>query len=277
MPRRIIFSVFSFYLLAGLLEVNVYAGVDTVLGVGRYHMDRRTTFDESCRLALQKSKENALSKAGFEKITAFSRDICSDVGSTAECRLYQDTTVTYSGGFISGYELESEKKLDGVHGTECEIRIIAKIKKYLEKPDPNFTVSAGVQTDILREGERLAISGEVTQPSYVYFLGFYPDIDSDHYYALGREQSSASKVQGKFTFPSEGSKEQVEVFVQFPKDFKRDTTYETVLVLASKKKLDILEKIKVTEFMVQLDILGRNKWAETRVGYAIVRSVEKKI
>jgi len=251
------------------LQWNV-AVAEIFEGVGRYHQDRQTTRAEACDRALHKSKKDAFSKAGLERFSSVTRETCSEIEEQVECQLYQDTLNTYSGGYIAGYE-KTESMVYRGHGPECEIRIQANVKEYAATIDPNLTLSASLNEDIFRDDDVLAIKGEVSQLSYLYFLGWYPDIDSETYRAINGKHFLNEQVNGTFNFPNSPNSD-FELLMKFPADIKKERTLEFIIIVASKVKISILGEERISSFRARLDAIGRDQWTETSLGYAIVKT-----
>lgn len=235
-------------------------------GVGRYHQGKRTTEEEACRHALRNSKQNVFTKAGLEKFSSQSREMCAETGEAVSCKLYLETLNTYSGGYISEYTKE-EKIEDGDNGRECVITIKADVKKYTIKEDANFALEASLNERTYRDGELLNIQGEVSKPSYLYALGYYPDIDSEYYYRI---DETTQQVTGKFNFPAvlETDKEMI---TQFPPEIKKNMTFEEVIIVASKKKISILDKERIGRFRGRLEKVGRDQWTDLHLSYVILK------
>ena len=68
------------------------------------------------------------------------------------------------------------------------------------------------------------------------------------------------------------NKNKYKIFAQLPKNYKKKEAYEFWIVIASKIKLDILERQKISELNKRLFELGRSNWEIRRLGYKIVRN-----
>ena len=266
--KSIVASTFIFLVLL-CLQWNI-ALAEIFEGVGHYHQDRQTTRAEACDRALHKSKKDAFSKAGLERFSSVTRETCSEIEEQVECQLYQDTLNTYSGGYIAGYE-KTESMVDRGNGSECQILIQANVKEYGASIDPNLTLSASLNEDIFRAGDALSIKGEVSQLSYLYFLGWYPDIDSETYRAINGNSFLNEPVNGAFAFPG-SSNSNFELRMEFPANIKKDRTLEFIIIVASKVKISILGEESISSFRARLDAIGRDQWTETSLGYAIVKT-----
>ena len=77
-------------------------------------------------------------------------------------------------------------------------------------------------------------------------------------------------VEKSFNIPSKNNTK-YKLMTKFPKDFPQDETYEFFIIVASKKKLDILSKQNIIDFNKRLSRLGRSNWEMKRLGYTIMR------
>jgi hypothetical protein len=259
------------FVLAGSVCISAATSGETVTAEGRSLIDRNTTRDQACQKALLESKMNALSNLGLETIGFIQEEVCSEVDDDTNCVLYQDTVNSTTGGYISHYDRSEEIDNDD-YGDWCVIRIQAEVEKYKEDLDPDYIMSATLNQRVFLEGTSIKIKGEINKESYIYVLGWYPDIDPDSYRKLYPNHYEKDELTiGKFSIPSQEKGEQYELPTEFSDDLKNDRTNEWLILLASKQKIEVPSREKTTDFYSRLNILGQNKWIIRRLGYSIVK------
>ena len=260
----------SSFLIVFFLTSNVLA--EWVSSEGRYFIDRKTTRDEACNIALEEAKQNALKKIVGENLKSNQLEVCTDNENKSRCTLYQNTFNYVEGGYINEIKNKKEEILQSEPEKECLITIDAFVKEYDEKPDVNFTLEANLNQKLrLYDGEKISITGEVMQKSYITVLGWYPDTDKENYYQIFPNQYDKNNlVEKSFNIPSKNNTK-YNLMTKFPKDFPQDETYEFFVIVASKKKLDILSKQNIIDFNKRLSRLGRSNWEIKRLGYTIMR------
>ena len=123
------------------------------------------------------------------------------------------------------------------------------------------------------EGDKLSISGQVSQPAYINVLGWYPDSDKDTYYKVFPNQFEKNNSVKKFFYiPRKNILNKYELRTKIPDNVKEDETYEFFVIIASKKQFVILDNEKVLDFKKRLSILGRSNWDMKKIGYTIIRN-----
>ena len=266
-PRLCLLWVSKFFFVF-VISSSCYG--EWVKSSGSFFIDRQTSRSEACENALEQTKQNALKKILGEKLDHNQLEICTDNQETSRCTLYQNTFNYIEGGFISETRNKKETIIDGNPEKECQISLEAFVEKYKEKPDYNFTLSAQLdQKPRVYEGHTLEISGQVSQEAFISILGWYPDVDKGNYHKIfPNKHSKNNLVKEFFNIPN---KNKYKLKTKFPNNFFKDETYEFFVIVASKKKLVILEKEKVIDFKKRLSILGRSNWDMKKIGYTIMR------
>ena len=167
-----------------------------------------------------------------------------------------------------------EEIIDSKPENECRITLRAYVNKYKEERDYNFTLSAKLNNKpTVYEGDKLSISGQVSQPAYINVLGWYPDSDKDTYYKVFPNQfEKNNSVKNFFYIPRKDVLNKYELRTKIPDNVKEDETYEFFVIIASKKQFIILDNEKVLDFKKRLSILGRSNWDMKKIGYTIIRN-----
>lgn len=95
----------SSVLIVFFITSNVLA--EWVSSEGRYFIDRKTTRDEACNIALEEAKQNALKKIVGENLKSNQLEVCTDNENKSRCTLYQNTFNYVEGGYIN--EIKNKK------------------------------------------------------------------------------------------------------------------------------------------------------------------------
>ena len=241
-------------------------------GKGMSYWDDRTSKKDACDIAELEAKNDVLRQLGLERLKSNQVEACLDSGDKVNCELYQSTFNTISGGYIKNFEI-LEQKRGGIDNKFCVVKIIADAIKFKGKHDPNFIINADIG-DRRRffEGSHLTINAELNKEAFVSVLGWYPDIDKENYYKLfPNEFDKNNFLQNSFKIPTRINSKRYKLDIGFPADLKKDETQEFIIVLATKRKFAILNKIKVSELLTRLDDEGKSNWYMQKIGYSVLR------
>ena len=244
----------------------------SIKGKGKSYWDDRTSKKDACDMAELEAKNDVLRQLGLERLKSNQVEACSDSGDKVNCELYQSTFNTISGGYIKNFEI-LEQKRGGIDNKFCVVKIIADAIKFKGKHDPNFIINANIG-DRRRffEGSHLTINAELNKEAFVSVLGWYPDIDKENYYKLfPNEFDKNNFLQNRFKIPTRINSKRYKLDIGFPADLKKDETQEFIIVLATKRKFAILNKIKVSELLTRLDEEGKSNWYMQKIGYSVLR------
>ena len=244
----------------------------SIKGEGMSYWDDRTSKKDACDIAELEAKNDVLRQLGLERLKSNQVEACSDSGDKVNCELYQSTFNSISGGYIKNFEI-LEQKRGGIDNKFCVVKIIADAVKFKGKHDPDFIINADIG-DRRRffEGSHLTVNAELNKEAFVSVLGWYPDIDKENYYKLfPNEFDKNNFLQNRFKIPTRSNSTRYKLDIGFPPDLKKDETQEFIIVLATKRKFAILDKIKVSELLTRLDEEGKSNWYMQKIGYSVLR------
>ena len=266
-------SVSSIVIFYTFTPSNSFAKTNlSVNGEGMSYWDDRTAKKDACDMAELEAKNDVLRQLGLERLKSNQVEACSDSGDKVNCELYQSTFNTISGGYIKNFEI-LEQKRGGIDNKFCVVKIIADAVKFKGKHDPDFIINADIG-DRRRffEGSHLTINAELNKEAFVSVLGWYPDIDKENYYKLfPNEFDKNNFLQNRFKIPTRSNSTRYKLDIGFPSDLKKDETQEFIIVLATKRKFAILNKIKASELLTRLDDEGKSNWYMQKIGYSVLR------
>lgn len=266
-------SVSSAVIFFTFMPLSTFANTNlSVKGEGMSYWDDRTSKKDACDMAELEAKNDILRQLGLERLKSNQVEACSDSGDKVNCELYQSTFNTISGGYIKNFEI-LEQKRGGIDNKFCVVKIIADAVKFKGKHDPDFIINADIG-DRRRffEGSHLTINAELNKEAFVSVLGWYPDIDKDNYYKLfPNEFDKNNFLKNRFNIPTRSNSTRYKLDIGFPTNLKKDETQEFIIVLATKRKFAILNKIKVSELLTRLDDEGKSNWYMQKIGYSVLR------
>ena len=276
--HRLYLSLVNKLLIFFIILFPTLSNAEWINSEGSEYIDRKTTIDEACKIALMKAKRNALSKANLERLQSNQIQICSENKVSSDCELFESTFDYIEGGFINEIKnQEGETSRETVVNAEpfdqCIVKILANVVKYKEKSDPNFILSAKLlNKPTIYEGENIIINGEVNKKSFISVYGWYPDIDANTYYQIFPNQYDKNQVfEKKIQIPRQSSMNKYQITTSFPKKLKKNETQEVLIVIATKKKFDIIKEQKIVDFRKRLNSLGRYNWKRIILGYTILK------
>lgn len=266
-------SVSSAVIFLTFTPLSSYANTSlSIKGKGMSYWDDRTSKKDACDIAELEAKNDVLRQLGLERLKSNQVEACLDSEDKVNCELYQSTFNTISGGYIKNFEI-LEQKRGGIDNKFCVVKIIADAIKFKGKHDPNFIINADVgNRRRFFEGSHLTINAELNKEAFVSVLGWYPDIDKENYYKLfPNEFDKNNYLQNRFKIPTRINSKRYKLDIGFPADLKKDETQEFIIVLATKRKFAILNKIKISELLTRLDEEGKSNWYMQKIGYSVLR------
>ena len=267
--------LFLLLVSSALFFYSVKCFADTVQstdGKGMSYWDDKTSKKEACDKAELEAKNDVLRKLGLETLQSNQIEACTDSGDKVNCKLYQSTFNTISGGYIKTFKI-LETGRGGNDNKFCVVKIVADAVKFEGKHDPDFIINANIG-DRRRffEGSNLVIDAELSKEAFVNVLGWYPDIDKDNYYKLYPNQfENDNLLENKFNIPTRANSTKYKLNIGFPEKLKKDETQEFIIVLATKRKFAILNQIKLSELLTRLDDEGKSNWYMQKIGYSVLR------
>ena len=256
-----------------LVFVSSEAFSEWISAEGRYFLSRDITQRECDANALMEARRAAMSKAGLETLASTTRDMCVEAGAETNCEMHQQTMNYFDGGFIAGTRNLQRRKETTTSGEVCVASIEANVKKYSSRADPNFLLQAELTgRSRKRHGESFQITGEATKGAHLYLFGYYPKTHGEKYFRILPNQHEGSQIsEGFFQIPGANYKKKYMFRAEFPENTKSREIMEYLIVVASKKKLDMLSEQTSEDFHRRLHEVGRENWQKIELGYSILR------
>ncbi len=270
-------SLVNRLILAGTLSVSLSSQADTISVNGTYLLPETMSKAACYQKALMQAKQNAVRQVLGERLSNEMLEVCEETEQQISCRLFQQTLNWFDDGYLASLQHDrSQNRIIAHDGfEECLVQITAEVKSFKGKPDPSFGLSAQiVGPKRKRHGEGIKIFGETTQDAHLSLLGWYPELDGDHFYRIvPNENDAPEKAKGKFDFPTAGASESYELFASWDSSYQEgelSEASEVILVLATKKDFPLLEVEPATSFYKRLDELGRENWKIAKLTYFVM-------
>ena len=237
---------------------------------GRFDLPKNISENESCYNAKIEAKKNAMMKAGLERGSFFTIDICLENENKSSCKLHQENQSYYEGGYINDIEIIEEKIVNTSNNKECLVVLNADITKFRSQHDPNYILEGNIKSKILKIGDEIILEGEVNQTSNIFLLSVSLDKNS-YVKLLPNEFEKLENIEGKFSIPSLLNSSKYSLEAQFPINYNRTSISEFLILLVTKKSFRLLNEEKSNSFYKRLDELGRKNWRIRRIGYTIIK------
>ena len=266
--NRVLKAILAFLYIA-LFTQNSFA--IEIEAEGRYYFPANISEVEACENAFIDARQSAMSQAGLEKGNFSQMDICSENENGAFCTLIQINQSYFDGGYILS-EKQVDKRIDG-QSKDRECVVIGKfdVQKFRSQPDVNFIVKAELDDRKYYSGQQVKIKGETNQKAYISLVGYSPRTDIFER-IVPSSFEPVIEVAGSFQIPSKQNSEKYELYAFIPENDAREEVAEFMILLATKKRFDLLEKSKASDFYKRLDELGRENWRKIELGYTIYRN-----
>ena len=264
-------------ILPAALVVSISAYADTISVDGTYLFPETMSKAACYQKALMQAKQNAVRQVLGERLSNEMLEVCEETEQQTSCRLFQQTLNWFDDGYLASLQYDRSQNRIITHDgfEECHVQITAEVKSFKSKPDPSFGLSAEiVGPRRKRHGEAITISGETTQDAHLSLLGWYPELDGDHFYRIvPNENDAPEKAKGKFTFPTADASGSYELFTSWDSSYQEgelSEASEVILVLATKKAFSLLEVEPASSFYKRLDELGRENWKIVKLTYFVM-------
>ena len=257
-----------------LIFISFKSTAEIVNGEGIYELPNNISVQDACDNAELSAQYDVLRKLGLERLKSNQVEACTDSGEKANCQFYQSTFNFVTGGYIKNYEVIKKNSEHFINNFKfCRVVIKAEAYKYKGEHDPEFILYADVGDKVrFFEGSPLVIYADLSEKAYINVLGWYPDIDKENYYKLyPNEFEKDNFLKKKFTIPTRDNSNRYELKLNFPENLKKDETQEFIIVLATKRKFAILNKIKISELLSRLDNENKHNWYMQKIGYSVLR------
>lgn len=244
---------------------------EIVTETGKHRHVGNISKNQSCRIAEQKAKKNAIIKSIGQTISSNVVSNCSEVDGEFECERNQlslfelNGVITFSkkiGKTNYGEEVGS----DGIFF--CEVTIRANVEPVKKNLDPTFQFDVKLNQEIFRSGEKMQIEINTSKKMYMTIFQWLP-------YG-GKKYNKITKI-----FPNKEFNKNTNNYLDgqlvleyetyFPEEIKENKVDEYLIFVASEKDINWLNNYSqiesLTRIFTKTNILMENHYS----GYILIK------
>ena len=244
---------------------------EIVTEAGKHRHVGNISKNQSCRIAEQKAKKNAIIKSIGQPISSNVVSNCSEVDGEFECERNQlslfelNGVITFSkkiGKTNYGEEVGS----DGIFF--CEVTIRANVEPVKKNLDPTFQFDVKLNQEIFRSGEKMQIEINTSKKMYMTIFQWLP-------YG-GKKYNKITKI-----FPNKEFNKNTNNYLDgqlvleyetyFPEEIKENKVDEYLIFVASEKDINWLNNYSqiesLTRIFTKTNILMENHYS----GYILIK------
>tara|TARA_X000000368_G_scaffold407223_1_gene386410 strand:+ start:1234 stop:2076 length:843 start_codon:yes stop_codon:yes gene_type:complete len=254
-----------------------------VNATGEYVLTPDISETECFNNAKQRALNNAAAALAGEKLVSETMKVCEASFETAQCELYQSSwSVIDAVSRKGGVKIINREKVNKNIYENCEVTIEVDLYK-TPKPDPNFDFSFEINQSKFLAGHKISLEDNPLKITIRPFDGKKMFINIFHWtpYEDGKNvnrifpRPEKEKYDGKINlissesvFPRESSGYSWRSI--FPKDHKRESVSEGILVFASKDDLQFAHSYTYEHFQEKLlEISNKNSRTKKTI-YVII-------
>ena len=230
-------------ILVLLLLLMYPANAEIVTATGKYKHLGDKTKNQSCKIAEEKAKKNAIIKTLGQSVSSEIVSKCSEIDGEYDCERNQLSLFELNGDITSSKIINKtyDKEL-GSEGSEilfCEINIEANVESVKQNLDPTFQFNVELNQEIFRSGEIIEIDIDTSKQMYMTIFQWLP-------YG-GTKYNKVTKI-----FPNKqlnkNTKNLIEgniklkYMVYFPEEIKQNKVDEYLVFIASEKEIPWLNE-----------------------------------
>ena len=253
------------------LFLSIPLKAEIVTEKGKHRHVGNISKNQSCKIAEQKAKKNAIIKSIGQTISSDVVSNCSEVDGEFECERNQlslfelNGVITFSkriGKLNYGEELGSE----GIFF--CEVTIRANVEPVKKNLDPTFQFDVKLNQEIFRSGENMEIEINTSKKMYMTVFQWLP-------YG-GKKTNIITKI-----FPNKEFNKNINNLVDgqlilkyetyFPEEIKENKVDEYLIFVASEKDINWLKSYSQIESLkrefTKTNILMENHYS----GYMLIK------
>ena len=214
---------------------------EVVIETGKHeHLGKNYTKEESCRIAEEKAKNNAIIKSLGETASSESFSNCSQVDGEYSCERNKFSLLQLNGDLTDSKILKTN--YDKELGSEilfCEITIEANVEPIKKNLDPNFQFDIDLNQKIFRSGEILEIKINTSKEMYMTIFQWLPyggkkyNVITKIFPNKDYNKNTNDLIKGKLNLKYE---------TYFPDEINKNKVIEHLIFVASEKKINWLNE-----------------------------------
>ena len=225
-------------LLFFILSLPLKAEIVTETGKHK-HLGNFTKF-QSCKIAKEKAKNNAIIKSLGITVSSESVSNCSEINGEYNCERNKFSLFQLNGD-LTDFKI-IKKNYEKEIGTEilfCEITIEANVERVKKNLDPNFQFDVKLNEKIFRSGEILEIDINTSKKMYMTIFQWLPyggkkyNVITKIFPNKDYNKNTNDLIEGKLNLKYQ---------TYFPEEIKEDKLDEYLIFVASEKKINWLNE-----------------------------------
>ena len=260
--KKILFSIIIVFFFFFVLAEIVTAEAD-------YRHTGDISANEGCKISKQRAQLKAIEKVAGQTISSEESEMCSEVEGQSNCERNQFFLSQFNAE-ITGVKVLEEKKSMKDDYYICKVKIEANVTPHKQINDPNFDFNINFNNYNFRTGDELKIEISLSTPMYLNIFQVLPYENPKNYQAVRLFPNKFEKdgyiKDAKMTLPRNGKYE-----VYFPKNVNSQSVDEYLVFIASKNKMNFLQKYTAKEDLVRAYLGLRNVVKFKRKAYRIVK------
>ena len=224
-----------------LFLISLPLKAEIVIETGKHkHLGKNYTKSESCKIAEQKAKNNAIIKSLGLTVSSESISNCSEVDGEYNCERNKFSLFQLNGDLTDSKILKTN--YDKELGSEilfCEITIEANVEPIKKNLDPNFQFDIDLNQKIFRSGEILEIKINTSKEMYMTIFQWLPyggkkyNVITKIFPNKDYNKNTNDLIKGKLNLKYE---------TYFPDEINKNKVIEHLIFVASEKKINWLNE-----------------------------------
>jgi hypothetical protein len=242
---------------------------------GKAEISAGRTPDEARRLALDRARRSALEEIAGVEVR----------GSTVvyNADLINDMIITGTGGLITGQDILHHECGEEEGRLVCTVRIRAEVSMLNNPKDAPFRIKANIlrpggkgksKMVFFQDGDEVQVRIKLDRKGYLSIFSVDQTGSVSQVFPNRYAVDSLVEAGEKFVFPDEALRTRgLRLRAQALEGQRKSN--ESMMIVATTRKVSFLEdggKIPlVTDLMAELAALDRDMWAQSTIGYVILR------
>ena len=259
-------------LLLLFLFITFSLRAEIIIETGKHRHVGDISNNQSCKIAEQKAKKNAIIKSIGQTVSSNVVSNCSDVDGEFECERNQISLFELKGEITSsrrGGKAKYGEELGSEGVFFCEVTIKANVEPIKKNLDPNFHFDIKLNRNIFRTGEDIKLDINVSKKMYMTIFQWLP-------YG-GKQYDVITKIFPNEKFNKKITNNLIEDNLKltyqtyFPEEIKKNKVDEYFIFVASEKNINWLNEYAEIESL-------KKQFQKTNVlmekhysGYMIIR------
>ena len=214
---------------------------EVVIETGKHeHLGKNYTKDESCKIAEEKAKNNAIIKSIGETASSESFSNCSQVDGEYSCERNKFSLLQLNGDLTDSKILKTNyDKKPGSEILFCEITIEANVEPIKKNLDPNFQFDIDLNQKIFRSGEILEIKINTSKKMYMTIFQWLPyggkkyNVVTKIFPNKDFNKNTNDLIEGKLNLKYE---------TYFPEEINKNKVIEHLIFVASEERINWLNE-----------------------------------